>query len=109
MAILVNLGPERAKAWFPPHRMINRLSSGILADRICRILFVRSLKNQPAGMVCLSRAKIRLLPATCLFEVRMVLVTRRDERSVDRLQHTRSTISRQTVKPPRQAAFAEAL
>lgn len=30
-------------------------------------------------------AKIRLLPATCLLEARMVLITRRDERSIDDL------------------------
>ena len=30
-------------------------------------------------------AKVRLLPATCLLEARMVLVTRRDERSVNEL------------------------
>ncbi len=33
----------------------------------------------------ISGATIRLLPATCLFEARMVLVTRRDERSVNDL------------------------
>ena len=33
----------------------------------------------------IARAKTRLLPATCLLEARMVLVARRDERSVNDL------------------------
>jgi len=33
----------------------------------------------------IGRAKVRLLPATCLLEARMVLVARRDERSVNDL------------------------
>ena len=44
-------------------------------------------------------AKIRLLPATCLFEARIVLVARRDERSVDDLDLARSRVIYVARKP----------